>query len=180
MKNRDESSFGDVSRKYENITKTLIRRKLLISTMESCTSGLIASLITDTEGSSAIMKGAFVTYCNDAKIMQGVEADIIDKYGVYSAETAIAMARACKAAYDTDVAIGVTGTLGNVDVYNSDSIVGEVFFAIIYEGRDNVWHERLEKRSSRLAYKLEVAELVADRLLEMLSEEDGYEEKKYL
>ena len=53
---------------------------MTITTMESATSGQIASLITDTEGSSAILKGAFITYCNEAKIMQGVPAEILDKY----------------------------------------------------------------------------------------------------
>lgn len=68
---------------------------MTITTMESATSGQIASLITDTEGSSAILKGAFITYCNEAKIMQGVPAEILDKYTVYSKETAEAMAKAC-------------------------------------------------------------------------------------
>ena len=49
---------------YARLTKLLIERKMTITTMESCTAGQIASLVTDTEGSSAVLKGAFVTYCN--------------------------------------------------------------------------------------------------------------------
>ena len=64
----DEES---VRKKYEVLTTSLIRRKLTITTMESCTAGQVVSLITDTEGSSAVLKGAFVTYSNEAKIMQG-------------------------------------------------------------------------------------------------------------
>ena len=75
-------------------------------------------LITDTEGSSAVLKGAFVTYCNEAKIMQGVPAEIIDRYTVYSNETAGAMAQACRKAYNANIGIGVTGTMGNVDPAN--------------------------------------------------------------
>ena len=78
---------------YRRLTKLLIEKNLTITTMESATSGQIASLITDTEGSSAVLKGAFVTYCNEAKIMQGVPAEIIDKYTVYSTQTAEAMAK---------------------------------------------------------------------------------------
>ena len=78
---------------YRKMTKLLIDNKRTITTMESATSGQIASLITDTEGSSAVLKGAFVTYCNEAKIMQGVPAEIIDKYTVYSTQTAEAMAK---------------------------------------------------------------------------------------
>ena len=99
--------------------------------MESATSGQIASLITDTEGSSAVLKGAFVTYCNEAKIMQGVPAEVLDTYTVYSKETAEAMARACAEAYNADIGIGVTGTMGNIDSSNPDaSVPGQVYFAI--------------------------------------------------
>ena len=42
---------------YRRLTKLLIEKKLTITTMESATSGQIASLITDTEGSSAVLKG---------------------------------------------------------------------------------------------------------------------------
>ena len=99
--------------------------------MESATSGQIASLITDTEGSSAVLKGAFVTYSNEAKIQQGVPREIIEKYTVYSEETAAAMARACLQAYSADIGIGVTGTMGNVDPANPGaSVPGQVYFAI--------------------------------------------------
>ncbi|MGN0960180.1 MAG: CinA family protein, partial [Coriobacteriales bacterium] len=54
------------ARLYRQLTLLLIERGLSASTMESCTGGLIASLITDTEGSSAVLKGAFVTYSNEA------------------------------------------------------------------------------------------------------------------
>ena len=83
----------EIREDYRKLTKLLIEKKMTITTMESATSGQIASLITDTEGSSAVLKGAFVTYCNEAKIMQGVPAEIIDKYTVYSTQTAEAMAK---------------------------------------------------------------------------------------
>ena len=81
---------------YRKITEKLIEKEKTITTMESCTSGLIASLITDTEGASAVLKGAFVTYSNIGKIMQGVPEETLEKYSVYSNETAIAMAEVCR------------------------------------------------------------------------------------
>ena len=123
--------------KYTELTLWLIRRGLTITTMESCTSGQIASLITDTEGSSAVLKGAFVTYSNEAKIMQGVPAAIIGTYGVYSAETAAAMAEACRAAYRADIGTGVT---------------------------TETFHCTIPVQASRLAYKLYMADVIADRL----------------
>ena len=112
-------------------TKRLIKINKTITTMESCTSGFIASLITDTEGASSILKGAFVTYCNEAKVMQGVPKEVIDTYGVYSYETALNMALASQKAYNSNYAIGITGSIGRVDPNNKDSVVGEVYFCIV-------------------------------------------------
>ena len=84
----------EIRNDYKKLTLKLIEKGLMITTMESATSGQIASLITDTEGSSAIMKGAFVTYSNEAKIQQGVPKEIIETYTVYSKETERAMAEA--------------------------------------------------------------------------------------
>ena len=156
--------------KYRQLTLELIRRHLTITTMESATAGLVASLLTDTEGSSSILKGAFVTYNNEAKILQGVPAEIIDKYGVYSKETALAMAAACRKAYGADIGIGVTGTFGNVDPNNADSVAGQVYFAIEGFGRQEAYFQTLAPQESRFAYKLVTAEQVAGKLQELLAE----------
>ncbi|MBO4290104.1 MAG: CinA family protein [Lachnospiraceae bacterium] len=161
----DEAAVRD---KYERITRRLIEKKRTITTMESCTSGQVASLITDTEGSSAIMKGAFVTYSNEAKIRMGVPAEVIEKYGVYSAETAAAMAGACRPVYGADIAVGITGSFGNVDPNNSDSIPGEVYFALADKDGTRRYHCTVPAQPSRLAYKLYMADVVADRLLKII------------
>ena len=77
----------------DSIIKQLITSHTTISTMESCTSGLIASLITDTEGASAIFPGGYVTYLNETKVLVGVDPSVIEIHGVYSPECAEAMAR---------------------------------------------------------------------------------------
>lgn len=136
----------------------------------SATSGQIASLITDTEGSSAVLKGAFVTYCNEAKIMQGVPAEVLDTYTVYSKETAEAMARACTEAYNADIGIGVTGTMGNIDPSNPDaSVPGQVYFAIGVKGEIQSYYIELEPQPTRLAYKLAVAKEIYDELMKRIS-----------
>ena len=126
---------SEVHRKYKHLTKKLIETRQTITTMESCTSGQIASLITDTEGSSAVLKGAYITYSNEAKIKQGVPKETIDTYGIYSAETAEAMAVACRTSFKADIGIGVTGSFGNADPNNPDSVPGEVFFAIARDSK---------------------------------------------
>lgn len=155
---------------YSELTRFLIDRKLTITTMESATSGQVASLITDTEGASAILKGAFVTYSNEAKIREGVPKEIIDTYSVYSKETAEAMAKACRAAYNADIGVGITGTMGNVDPANAGaSVPGNVYYAVDYHGTVSVFHQTLPAQETRLAYKLLVAKLVLDSLSEILN-----------
>ena len=155
-------------KEYQLLTKKLIEKKLTITTMESCTAGLLMSLITDTEGSSAVTKGGFVTYSNEAKILNGVPEETIEKYGVYSKETAKAMAMACRKTYDANIGVGVTGTFGNVDPNNKDSVPGQVFFAIDMDG-DVIAYERiLEKQESRNAYKMAIAMEIVKELLESI------------
>lgn len=121
-----------LKKKYsqDNVTKKLIDSGTTISTMESCTSGLIASTITDIEGASEILEGSAITYSNKCKILEGVPKRIIEKYGVYSKETALHMAKAAKRKYYSKIAIGVTGSAGRVDPNNKDSVSGEIFYSI--------------------------------------------------
>ncbi len=157
-----------VQGKYRIITETLIRKNISAATMESCTSGSIASLLTDTEGASAVIRGGFVTYCNEAKIRAGVPEETIRVYGVYSEETALAMARAARANLSADIGIGITGTFGNVDPANADSTPGKVCFAFDIGGKEAVWTCSVPEQPSRAAYKLYMADRIADRLLESL------------
>ena len=154
----------EVREKYDNLVKYLIERNISITAMESCTAGQISSLLTDTSGSSAIIKGAFVTYSNEAKIRLGVSEKIINEYGVYSKETAAEMAKACREFYDAEIGIGVTGTFGNVDPNNKDSTPGEVFFALsTREGTESFYCE-VPEQPSRLYYKLYMANVIADEI----------------
>lgn len=157
---------AEIRNDYAKLTKTLIAKGMTITTMESATSGQIASLITDTEGASAVLKGAFITYSNEAKIMQGVPKEVIECYTVYSRETASEMAMACARAYQADIGIGVTGTMGNVDPANaSASTPGQVYFAITIKGDTRAYFVELEPQPTRLAYKLAVAKEVYDVLI---------------
>lgn len=114
----------------EKVTKLLIQKNLTITFMESCTSGLLASMFTDTEGASKVFTGSLVTYSNDQKIRAGVDPKIIETYGVYSIETAREMAAVVQKLYKTEIAVGITGTTGNIDPNNPDSVQGQAFFCI--------------------------------------------------
>ena len=159
-----------VRNRYQQITQALVEQKLTITTMESATAGQIASLITDTEGASAVMKGAFITYSNEAKILMGVPAEVIAEYTVYSPQTACAMAEQCALKMNADIGIGVTGTMGNKDPANPhNSIPGKVFFAIAQKGKGtDAFELNINAQPSRYNYKLAVADLVAKELEKIL------------
>ena len=75
-----------IRQQYRDLTMYLIEHDLTITTMESITGGQIASLITDTEGASAVLKGAFITYSNEAKIKQGVSTDVIEIWSLFQGD----------------------------------------------------------------------------------------------
>ncbi len=159
----------EIRENYRKITETLIQKGLTVTTMESATSGQIASLITDTEGSSRVMKGAFVVYSNEAKIKQGVPSEVIEKYSVYSKETAQAMAESCRKVYDADIGIGITGTMGNVDPQNANaSVPGRVYFAFSFNGSIKDYYIELPQQPTRFAYKMAVAKEIADELIKVI------------
>ncbi len=151
---------------YIFFTKKLIERNISITTMESCTGGLISSLITDTEGSSAIFAGSLVTYSNNAKIMLGVPSETIKKYSVYSEETAKAMATTARNTFNAMIGIGVTGTTGNIDPNNAeDSVPGKIYFAISSREKTESFRIELPPQNSRTDYKFLAAEKILEKLI---------------
>jgi nicotinamide-nucleotide amidase len=97
----------------ERVNHTLIGRKQMIVTAESCTGGLIAGALTDVPGSSAAVFGGYITYANEAKEgMIGVDPALIAKHGAVSEEVARAMAEGALRTSGQAVAIAVTGIAG--------------------------------------------------------------------
>ena len=97
----------------ERINHTLVARKQMIVTAESCTGGLIAGALTDVPGSSDAVFGGYVTYHNEAKAgMIGVDRDLIRAHGAVSEEVARAMAEGALKTSGASVAIAVTGIAG--------------------------------------------------------------------
>lgn len=128
--------------KLKEIIEILYKKNLKISSMESCTSGLLISTITDIEGASTITDGGYVTYSNKSKILNGVDKDIINNYGVYSIETSNAMAKSCKNKNNCDIGIGVTGTFSNLDKNNKDSECGIVYYTINY--KEHIFQKKIQ------------------------------------
>ena len=84
-----------------------------IATAESCTGGLVASLLTAVPGSSAVVERGFVTYSNAAKAEAiGVPMDLIRQHGAVSEPVARAMAAGALTASRATVAVAITGIAG--------------------------------------------------------------------
>ncbi len=92
----------------------LLRAKsLMLTCAESCTGGMLSSLVTDIPGSSDVFDRGFVTYSNDAKMeMLGVPAGLIDRFGAVSREVATAMAEGAIAHSKAQISIAITGIAG--------------------------------------------------------------------
>ena len=84
-----------------------------ITTVESCTGGLLGHLITETPGSSRYYVGGFVTYADETKqAMVGVPAEVLRAHGAVSAQTAMAMALGGRDRTGAEIGVAVTGIAG--------------------------------------------------------------------
>ena len=102
-----------IDKTAENVVQLLVGKGKKIACAESCTGGLISAAITSVSGSSAVMDMSICTYAISAKEkFIGVPADIIDTFGVVSAETAKAMAEGVRKTAGSDIGVAVTGIAG--------------------------------------------------------------------
>ncbi len=126
--------YGYDNDKLEQIiADLLIKNNLTVSTAESCTSGLLASRLTDVPGSSQYFKGGSVCYSNELKINDiGIDNDLIERYGAVSEEVAKSLAKNIAQKNNTDLGIGITGIAGP-DGGTEKKPVGLVFVGIFYK-----------------------------------------------
>ena len=97
----------------KKIVNKLIKKKLTISTAESCTGGLLSSAITSVAGSSKVFKLGLVTYSNRSKIkVLKVLKNIISKYGAVSEQVCLAMVMNLNKISKTGISISITGIAG--------------------------------------------------------------------
>jgi len=91
----------------------LVKKNCTIATAESCTGGLLSSMLTDIPGSSRYMKGGIIAYSNEVKINQlGVKSQTLERFGAVSKETALEMAKQAAKNLKADIGISATGIAG--------------------------------------------------------------------
>ncbi len=114
---------------------------LKIATAESCTGGLVAGLLTEIPGSSAVVERSFVVYSNEAKQeLLDVPAETLATHGAVSEATARAMAKGALGASRADLAVSVTGVAGP-DGGTAAKPVGLVWFGCARRGAGVVARE---------------------------------------
>lgn len=153
----------------KKIVELLKDKNKTISTMESATGGFIASAITNIEGASDVLKYSAVTYSNEYKIKMGVDSKIIDKYSVYSIETAREMSYNIAKFSNSNYGIGITGKLNRFDkenMYGKDNVV----FISIYDKDNNKYYDYdIEvKKDTRLKNKNEVLKKIKKELINII------------
>lgn len=91
---------------------------------ESCTGGLISSYFTDISGASNYIENCFVTYSEAAKTkILGVTPEMLEEYGVISAQVALQMVEGLKLRHGADYAISTTGILGPDDITFKNNVL---------------------------------------------------------
>lgn len=127
----DEYIFGiDEETMERSVGNLLVNKKMTLALAESCTGGLVSSLVTDVPGSSQYLMGSIVCYSNAVKVQQvGVPEATIETKGAVSPETAEYMAQGIRKKLNTDIGVGITGIAGP-DGATENKPVGLVYIAI--------------------------------------------------
>jgi len=148
----------------QQVLRAACDRGLRLSTAESCTGGLLASLLTDIPGMSHAFERGFVAYTHEAKAeLLDVPQHILDDDGAVSEPAARAMAEGAVARSLADLAVSITGfTEGG-----PGRPAGLVHFACARRGRPTT-HRKLELGDVGRA-KVRIAAL--ETALQMLAEQ---------
>lgn len=140
-----------------------INSNYTLSVAESCTGGLICSLLTDVPGASRFLKGGVVTYWSESKIeVLGVSHKTINLKGAISSETAIEMAEKVRILFSSDCGLSITGNLGPDTIEGKE--LGLVYIGVSKKGR--MGFTQITLSGDRLQNKMSSALLALKFLLD--------------
>jgi PncC family amidohydrolase len=108
-----------------------------LSIAESCTGGLVTHTITNVPGASKLLDLSVICYSKSSKIkVLGISESLLEKKGMISEETAIAMAHAVRRLGNSDIGLSITGSAGP-DIIEEKS-PGLVYIAVVINSKDRV------------------------------------------
>lgn len=132
-------SDSAIREKAKELIELLAKKKLTICTAESLTGGLISSALTSVPGSSAVVRGAFVTYAIESKNeLLGVDGRLLKDNGAVDPTVATQMAEYAAKKLGCDFAISATGIAGPGGA-EPGKPVGTVFIGIYNQGSTEVF-----------------------------------------
>ncbi|HVG49227.1 MAG TPA: CinA family protein [Rubellimicrobium sp.] len=148
------------------LLKTACDADLKLATAESCTGGLLASLLTDVQGCSHAFERGFVTYTEEAKTeMLGVPPAMLEEHTAVSEPVARAMAEGALANSSADIAVAITGYAGPT---GGEGEEGLVHLACARRGQVTRHREAHYGAVGRGAVRLESLKAATEMIEEML------------
>ena len=154
---------NDIEEATRRLLDKASERELTLATAESCTGGMLASLLTDVQGVAHAFDRGFVTYSEESKTETlGVPAEMIEQKGAVSAEVAIAMAEGALARSTANIALAITGFADKGDE------PGLVYFACARAGRKTAHREAHFGPIGRGATRIASMRVAVEMMTEML------------
>lgn len=143
-----------------------VSRNLHIAFAESCTGGAVASVITETSGSSAWFNGSAVVYSNFSKTqLLNVSPELIQIHGAVSESVAMAMAHGALEKFQADLAIAITGIAGPLGG-TKEKPVGMICFALATKKNNTTMAKTAYFTSGREYIRRSATEFVLQWLIE--------------
>ncbi|WP_347223407.1 competence/damage-inducible protein A [Bacteroides congonensis] len=142
----DDDIFSEEDVPLEIIVGELLRKKkLTVSTAESCTGGSIAARLTSIAGSSEYFNGSVVAYSNDVKMgLLHVSTETLERYGAVSEQTVIEMVKGAMKALKTDCAVATSGIAGPGGG-TPEKTVGTVWIAAGYKNEIRTYKQETNR-----------------------------------
>lgn len=154
---------NDVEEATRRLLAKASERELCLATAESCTGGMLASLLTDVRGFSHCFDRGFITYSDEAKIeLLGVPEPLIREKGAVSEEVARAMAEMALERSRAHIALAVTGFA------DRGTEPGLVHFACARAGRRTAHREEHFRAIGRGATRVKCMRVAVEMMTEML------------
>lgn len=165
--NDTETLWPVLPDRLEEATQRLLvkacERDLVLATAESCTGGMLASLLTDVQGVAHAFDRGFVTYSAESKAeLLGVPPALIEEKGAVSREVAVAMAEGALERSNANITLAVTGFADTGDE------PGLVHFACARSGRKTAHREEHFGEIGRGATRIASLEVAVAMMTEML------------
>ena len=123
---------------FSHITFKLIENNLKITTAESCTGGLLSSMLIKYSGVSNIINGNLITYANDIKeAWLGVTPETLQTYGAVSKECVSQMLEGALNVSNSNISVAISGVAGPTGG-TKDKPVGTVYIGVKSKNNDEI------------------------------------------